>query len=316
MSLYNMDTFIAPIGVGTDHVKVWLQEEARSSFTLWIIHSEKPSCNPDGTLRYDLPEIAKKLSEELEAVYPRMIIKFKTIDDAFALDPLMDAIDEIITEEESENPEPRQNTVINITGGTNVMAAASMNAAIVNQIRAQYVKESSSEELNDVKCVVDIPVPSRIEAILNQNQLKVLQTIAKSEYSIDNTPRGMDIPIIKGTITQLALLKELEWNNKIKGENGKTRLTAILGKLVEEKLIISKKTEYYVYKPGKKLPDDSVLDNTQKKPVVKYVLSKSEQRETFVCDLPLKIEESGKEKLLEITALGLRRSKDKWKKNR
>ena len=36
MSLYNMDTFIAPIGVGTDHVKVWLQEEARSSFTLWL----------------------------------------------------------------------------------------------------------------------------------------------------------------------------------------------------------------------------------------------------------------------------------------
>ena len=102
MSLYNMDTFIAPIGVGTDHVKVWLQEEARSSFTLWIIHSEKPSCNPDGTIKYDLPEIAKKLSEELEVVYPRMIIKFKTIDAAFALDPLMDAVDEIITETKDE----------------------------------------------------------------------------------------------------------------------------------------------------------------------------------------------------------------------
>tara|TARA_B110000438_G_scaffold30085_1_gene29252 strand:+ start:374 stop:1345 length:972 start_codon:yes stop_codon:yes gene_type:complete len=313
--LYKMDIFIAPIGVNTDHVKIWLQEESRNAFTLWIIHSKKPSRNPDGTINYDFPKIAKTLSKELEKSYSRIKIKFKTIDDSFTIQPILDAVNDIIASEESENPLPRQNFVINITGGTNAMAAASMNAAMEFQIRAQYVKEDK-ENNPDIKCTLDVPVPSKFESRLNKNQLDALKIIAESKHSIHNTPRGMDTPIIDHAITQRELLVKLDLTLR-KGSNGATTLSGIVGSLTKSKYITSRKLQHYVNpKTGEKLPDDSTIDNTEKTPRIKFIKTHDEQTEAYFCDLPLDVEDKGKGNLLIITPLGLQKSKNNYLTNK
>jgi len=311
--LYKMDIFIAPIGVTTEHVKTWLQEESRNAFTLWIIHSKEPNRNPDGTIKHSFQKIAKTLGKELAKSYSRIKIKYKTIDDAFTIEPILDAVNDIIASEESVNPIPRQNFVINITGGTNAMAAASMNAAMEFQIRAQYVKEDK-ENNADIKCTLDVPVPSKFESRLNKNQLDALKIIAKSDHSIHNTPRGMDTQIINHAITNHELLVKLGYDKKRKGlQNGATTLNGIVKSLEKSKYITKTKIQHYVHpKTGEKLPDDSVMDNTIKKPRVKYLKRVGYISETFFCDLPLDVEEKGKGILLVITPLGLQKSKNSY----
>jgi hypothetical protein len=311
--LYKMDIFIAPIGVTTGHVKTWLQEESSNAFTLWIVHSKDPSRNPDKTIKYNLPKIAKTLGKELEKSYSRIKIKYKTIDDAFTIQPILDAVNDIIASEESENPIPRQNFVINITGGTNAMAAASMNAAMEYQIRAQYVKEDK-ENNPDIKCTLDVPVPSKFESRLNDNQLRALQMIAKSDHSIHNAPRGMNTPITNHAITNHELLVKLGYDVKRKGlKNGATTLSGIVKSLEKSKFITIEKIQHYIHpKTGEKLPDDSVMDNTGKTPRVKFLKKHANLTEAFFCDLPLGVEEKGKGNLLIITPLGLQKSKNSY----
>ena len=117
-----MTIFISPIGVTTDHVKGWLAEESRGVQILWLIHSKKGE--------KDFPKIAKKLKKDLQSAYPRLKIKLKTIDSAFEIDPTMDAISEIFHKEMDDgNALTSKEFTLNITGGTNVMAAATMISA-------------------------------------------------------------------------------------------------------------------------------------------------------------------------------------------
>ena len=103
-----MAIFIAPIGIHTGHVKGWLKEESRDVDTLWLIHSKK-------TLKWDFPKIAKTLEKELNKAYPQITIKKKTIDSAFSEDPTIDAILEIILNEEEDDPGIiRKDFVVNI----------------------------------------------------------------------------------------------------------------------------------------------------------------------------------------------------------
>ena len=134
-----MTIFIAPIGTDTEHIKTWLKEESRNLSTLWLIHSKKGN--------NDFIKIAKKLSSDLSKSYSNIEIKLKAISDAFTIDPTMDAIYEVITQEELEDVMVnRQDFIINITGGTNIMAAAAMNAATFNQTRAQYVLQPQPKD--------------------------------------------------------------------------------------------------------------------------------------------------------------------------
>jgi hypothetical protein len=53
---------IAPIGIKTDHIKIWLREEKRSINVLWLIISKKDE-------KTDFPAIAKKSEEDLTMSY-------------------------------------------------------------------------------------------------------------------------------------------------------------------------------------------------------------------------------------------------------
>jgi hypothetical protein len=293
-----MTIFIAPIGVHTGHVKGWLKEESRDVDTLWLIHSKKNT-------KFDFPKIAKKLEKELNTAYPQITIKKKIIESAFSEDPTIDAILEIIRKEEAQDSSLiRKEFVVNITGGTNIVAAATILAATFYGTRAHYVKEPQKGDLRGMKYVYELPIQPIGIAKLNQNQLTVLKIISESSYEIENTPKNISHIQIPNSITRADLLKKLGWAKPVKGskfprKEGNTRLLGITKKLYESGLINKiPYTEFYVdgnerkkfkliYENGyaKKIPDEKYRPHWQ-------------------------IERNEREIRYEITSSGKRKAKD------
>lgn len=289
-----MSIFIAPIGVHTEHVKGWLKEESRDVDTLWLIHSKKNT-------KFDFPKIAKKLEKELFAAYPQITIKKKVIDSAFSEDPTIDAILEIILKEEDEDTSLiRKDFVVNITGGTNIVAAATILAATFYGTRAHYIREPQKGDPRGTKYVYELPIQPIGIAKLNQNQLDVLKNISESIYEIEDAPKGQDSKKVNGSITRAKLLEKLGWAKPVKGSKfprreGSTRLLGITKKLRDAGLIEqidytefyedqneSKKTKV-VYEDGyakkikneKYLPDWKLMKNERE---VRYQITTSGKR--------------------------------------
>ena len=105
-----MTIFIAPIGTHPDFVKTWLKEKGSDVTKLWLIHS------PVG--KEDFPKKAKKLASELKKVYD-IEIERKVMSDAFTIDPVMDAITEIINQEDNDDMglSRKENIVIKLQVG-------------------------------------------------------------------------------------------------------------------------------------------------------------------------------------------------------
>ena len=223
-----MTIFIAPIGVKTDHVKGWLKEESRDVTTLWLIHSKKSP-------KYDFPKLAKKLEKDLKLSYPQIEIKKAILENAFREDPTIDAILTIILDEEKHDPSLLRNEfVVNITGGTNAVAAGAVLAATFYGTRAQYVLEPQKGDSRKTKYVYELPIRPIGIANMNQNQLDVLKIIAESTYEIEDTPKNLDSHKTDGCITRNKLLEKLGWDKKDENSSrklGATKLTAIATKL-------------------------------------------------------------------------------------
>ena len=223
-----MTIFIAPIGVKTDHVKGWLKEESRDVTTLWLIHSKKSP-------KYDFPKLAKKLEKDLKLSYPQIEIKKAILENAFREDPTIDAILNIILSEEKLDPLLIRNEfVVNITGGTNAVAAGAVLAATFYGTRAQYVLEPQKGDSRKTKYVYELPIRPIGIAKMNQNQLDVLKIIAESTYEIEDTPKNLDSHKTDGCITRNKLLEKLGWDKKDENSSrklGATKLTAIAKKL-------------------------------------------------------------------------------------
>lgn len=230
-----MVILIAPIGINTNHVKGWLKEIIEPVETLWLIHSKKG--------KFDFPKIANQLERDLKKSYNLLNIKKMTIDNALSVDPTMDAIHKIILEEEENDPSLiRQDFAINITGGTNVIAAASILSATFLGTKAYYIKEPQKGDPRGKKYVDELPVRPIGIAKLNENQLNVLKIIAESTYEIEGGTKDLDKKPIIGSISRINLLKKLGWDDlangyKTKQRSGNTRLLGITKKLEESGFI-------------------------------------------------------------------------------
>ena len=149
-----MTIFISVIGRNVNFVYTWLKEEARDLTKLWLIHSPKGKNEED-----NFPKIAKTLVSNLKKSYPDLDVKLKVISDGFTIDPTMDAISEIILQEETNDEMLlREEFVINITGGTNANAAASMNSANYFETKVHYVLRLQDGEPKNKKLVHEIPI--------------------------------------------------------------------------------------------------------------------------------------------------------------
>jgi hypothetical protein len=324
-----MTIFIAPIGTHPDFVKTWLKEKGSDVTKLWLIHS------PVG--REDFPKKAKKLASELKKVYD-IEIERKVMSDAFTIDPVMDAITEIINQEDNDDMglSRKENIVINITGGTNIVAAGAMNSATYYQTKCHYVLQKQDDDPKNKKLVREVPITPKLKSDLNESQLKVLKTISDSKYSIPNTPKGLESEIIIGTITNNSILKKLGWDKKQKGtRNRSTRLSEILKVLKKNKLVERiGSTEMYQLPNGTVLPYmknckdktcdsvgrthshkfphgiDAEIDDTSKKLRVKVTI----KNEPKFYPWPLPIVENTKSARWIITAEGRRESKNQFLK--
>jgi len=314
-----MKIFISPIGKTTEHVKTWLAEESGVQI-LWLIHSKKD--------KTDFPKIAKKLKKELQSAYPRLKIKLKTIDSAFEIDPTMDAISEIIhKEKDDDHASVPSEFTLNITGGTNAMAAATMISATWYGTKAHYVLEQQAEDPDDKQCVVDLPVKTLGTAKTKDIQLKILKIIDESEYWIENTPEGIskkDRDITKGSITRKKLLEKV---SKFKEYKNKTVRLENSTKVLEEAGYIEsiKDVAQYVYKNkyGKEKilaldkkddEDDDKKKNTfkiniQKKNNKYYVEMETQKGVEFV-EWPLKTRIDRSQLRYKITPAGKRASRE------
>ena len=296
-----MTIFIAPIGTHPDFVKTWLKEESRNLAKLWLIHS------PVG--RDDFPKKAKKLSSELKKSYPDLKIELKVMNDAFTIDPVMDAITEIINQEEDNDPMLlREEIVINITGGTNVVAAGAMNSANYYQTKCHYVLIKQDDDPKNKRLVREVPISAKPKSDLIVSQLKVLRGINDSDYFIPNTPKGLDPKITVGSIKNNILLEQLGWDKKQKGKrDGRTRLGEIL-KVLEKNKLVEKidYTELYQLPNGTKLPFDAEMDNSSKKLQVKVTI---DGKSNFY-PWPLSIVKNNRETRWFITPEGRRECKN------
>jgi ribosomal protein S8 len=307
-----MKIFISPIGVTTEHVKGWLAEESRGVQILWLIHSKKDKKN-------DFPKIAKKLKRDLESAYPRLKIKLKTIDSALEIDSTMDAIAEIIHKEMDDNDELLESDfTLNITGGTNVMAGATMISATWYGTKAHYVLKPQKGDPEDTQYVRDLPVKSIGTAKMKYNQLTILKMIDESNYYIQNTPEGIsqeDIDITKGSITRKNLLTKIECEDYKKKNNkkilNKRSLETIAKALEKDGYIESiKDVEQYVY--VNKLGKEKILgENTiTQKNNNKYSIEIETPKGVEFIEWPLKTRIDGSQLRYETTPAGKRAARE------
>ena len=307
-----MKIFISPIGVTTEHVKGWLAEESRGVQILWLIHSKKDKKN-------DFPKIAKKLKRDLESAYPRLKIKLKTIDSALEIDSTMDAIAEIIHKEMDDNDELLESDfTLNITGGTNVMAGATMISATWYGTKAHYVLKPQKGDPEDTQYVRDLPVKSIGTAKMKYNQLTILKMIDESNYYIQNTPEGIsqeDIDITKGSITRKNLLTKIECEDYKKKNNkkilNKRSLETIAKALEKDGYIESiKDVEQYVY--VNKLGKEKILgENTiTQKNNNKYSIEIETPKGVEFIEWPLKTRIDGSMLRYVITPAGKRAARE------
>ena len=293
-----MTIFIAPIGKKTDHVKNWLKEKASDVEILWLIHSKKDE-------NTNFPAIAKKLENDLSKAYPQIQIKKKVNSDPFTEDPTIDAILEIIREEEDNEPSLiRKDFVVNITGGTNIIAAATILAATFYGTRAHYVREPQPGDSRKTKYVYELPIQPIGTAKYNQNQLDVLKIIAESVDEITDTPEGLDSKKNPGCIKRLVLLEKLGWDTPVKTKSGErpeggTRLRGITKKLEADGFIKKIKFVESYY--------DENFDQKEKT-VIKGGYTQKVENEDYRPSWKIKQDE--REVRFEITPSGKRKARD------
>lgn len=168
-----MVVHIAAIGTETAHVHAFIRE-TQPCTKLYLIHSKKNA-------KIDFPKKARDLEKKINAVNSDVKIIKRSIENAFNLHDTYDAITVIIGEERVKNHVANDDIKINVTGGTNAMAAAAMLAATIRGTKAYYVLDTRKKELGP-KYVVKLPVPAIGIAKLNSTQQEVLRLVSEGTF--------------------------------------------------------------------------------------------------------------------------------------
>ena len=119
-----------------------------------------------------------KLKKELQAL--NHIVKLEQID-AFNLSSVRDKIRHIVNVED-ENVNSIKNIVVNVTGGTNMMAVASMWAAGANKISAYYILNNKlNPDLSTY--LIEIETPRYKDMLKTNSEHKdILRVLKKQSF--------------------------------------------------------------------------------------------------------------------------------------
>ena len=168
-----MVVHIAPIGESTGHVLEWIREVTPVT-KIYLIHSKKSK-------ETNFPKKARELEKDIHKIRPSAEVIMKVIENSFNIDDTYDAINEIINEEQEENNIENYEIAINVSGGTNVMAAAAILAATMKCTKAYYVLDERKNPGQD-NYVVELPIPLINTGKMNETQQEVLRLISEGTF--------------------------------------------------------------------------------------------------------------------------------------
>ena len=168
-----MVVHIAPIGESTGHVLEWIREVTPVT-KIYLIHSKKSK-------ETDFPKKARELEKDIHKIRPSAEVIMKVIENSFNIDDTYDAINEIINVERVENKIENYEIAINVSGGTNVMAAAAILAATMKCTKAYYVLDERKNPGQD-NYVVELPIPLINTGKMNETQQEVLRLISEGTF--------------------------------------------------------------------------------------------------------------------------------------
>lgn len=225
---------IALIGKHPQHVEHFIREKGNSLKTIHLLHtsdkdqppsrdggdgaSECKHCGSGGLVDYGT--LANKFVKKLQRKYkpekgkPQsgITIISEPYDDAHDLWELQDRILEIVENEREDDDVQLNNIALEISGGTNIAAAAQIFAIYNLDIVPFYVDNKPDGGGNWVR---DIVVPENFGKKLTQKAKNVLKVIAESEFTVkpnghSETPDGEDPHPVKGQITRKVLQIKLD----------------------------------------------------------------------------------------------------------
>ena len=153
----------------------------------------------------------------------------RVIGNPFHIDDTLEEIIKIIYDELEDESIINKEIAINVTGGTNAMAAAAILAATMRGTKAYYVLDQW-KNTGQKSYVEELPVPSIGVAEMNTNAQKVLDLI--DDASKEKLP-----------ITNQDILREMGWGEKIRNndipgmrnrQKGATTLASIVKNLEKD----------------------------------------------------------------------------------
>ena len=168
-----MVVHIAPIGESTGHVLEWIREVTPVT-KIYLIHSKKSK-------ETNFPKKARELEKDIHKIRPSAEVIMKVIENSFNIDDTYDTINEIINVERVENKIENYEIAINVSGGTNVMAAAAILAATMKCTKAYYVLDERKNPGQD-NYVVELPIPLINTGKMNETQQEVLRLISEGTF--------------------------------------------------------------------------------------------------------------------------------------
>ena len=202
---------IMPIGVDVGHVKTAIREPRYWPIRkIYLIHS------PDNS-RDKLKQIAVKLKKDLEKSSDLQGKKFPVIlrelspTGAFEMEPVLNEIRKIESQEHGDEPNPYQDIVVNVTGGTNIMAVASMWAAGSLKLESYYVlREDLNPGLKSYLVPIATPKYNRYSVSANNpDHQQILDVLSKQTFDWEGIPETSKEPV---EVDQS--IKNSDWNAK------------------------------------------------------------------------------------------------------
>lgn len=214
-----MSIHIALIGKTKEPVLFGFQQYSKIS-KMYLLHSPD---SPD----FKFEELALSVKESLRNIGFRGVIPIKI--DAFNMNSVINEIVRIAKKEHS-NP-----IYVNITGGTNLMAAAACVGAFIIGATAYYILDTRKNSSSDTENIlVELPIPSiPILGSLQETQIRILKKIHSHEDKISNVKLRNEIGITPQKLSYH--IKELERKGLLVSSKGWEYKTTIQDKILTKK---------------------------------------------------------------------------------
>lgn len=232
---------ISLIGKFPDHVDHFVSEKGQYLKKVYLLHTRDSSAPPNrrgiidddavNSKTLDYGKLADQYISKLKKQKPRLKIIPVEYQKAHDIHELQHVIQKIVNGERDEFL-LREEIAIDISGGTNIAAAAQMMAVFRIGIDAYY--DDSTKEIGERIQKINTTVED--ENDLKAKAFKVLKTIRDSEFIVQPRPEDSDRffddklrKVIPGMITNSDLVKEL-------GTRSVSPLQTLLKKNLIEKL--------------------------------------------------------------------------------